>query len=146
MLFRSRIFEKQQKKINVVVRWGATFLSVNILWLLFRSESIVQWASILDKIFTFQDMSVSDGLIRSFVLPEMAFILESLHLVSINGRVRGFSMLLFILSGYGICLMPENNYRNLKKNSWFLLVPSSIAFIWSFLCLSSESVFVYFNF
>lgn len=141
-----RIFEKQQKKINVVVRWGATFLSVNILWLLFRSESIVQWASILDKIFTFQDMSVSDGLIRSFVLPEMAFILESLHLVSINGRVRGFSMLLFILSGYGICLMPENNYRNLKKNSWFLLVPSSIAFIWSFLCLSSESVFVYFNF
>ena len=141
-----RIFEKRQEKINIIVRWSATFLVVNILWLLFRSESIVQWASILDKIFTFQDMSVSDGLLYSFVLPETAFLLEMLHLVSTNGRVRGFSMLLFILSGYGICLIPENNYRNLKKNSWPLLLPSFIAFLWSFLCLSSESVFVYFNF
>ena len=141
-----RIFEKRQEKINIIVRWSATFLVVNILWLLFRSESIVQWASILDKIFTFQDMSVSDGLLYSFVLPETAFLLEMLHLVSTNGRVRGFSMLLFILSGYGICLIPENNYRNLKKNSWPLLLPSYIAFLWSFLCLSSESVFVYFNF
>lgn len=141
-----RIFEKQQEKMNIIVRWSATFLVVNILWLLFRSESIIQWASILDKIFTFQDMSVSDGLLYSFVLPETAFLLEMLHLVSTNGRVRGFSMLLFLLSGYGICLIPENNYRNLKKNSWLLLLPSFIAFLWSFLCLSSESVFVYFNF
>lgn len=141
-----RIFEKKQEKINIVIRWSATFLVVNILWLLFRSESIVQWASILDKIFTFQDMSVSDGLIYSFVLPETAFILEILHLVSTNGRGRGLSMLFFLLSGYGICMIPENNYRNLKKNSWFLLIPSFIAFLWSFLCLSSESVFVYFNF
>lgn len=141
-----RIFERKQERITVVVRWIATFLVVNILWLLFRSESIVQWASILDKIVAFQDMSVSDGLIYSFILPETAFILEMLHLVVINGWIRGFSMLLFLLSALGICLMPENNYRNLKKNSWPLLLPSFFAFLWGFLCLGSESVFVYFNF
>ena len=91
-------------------------------------------------------MAVTDGLINSFILPETTFILRTMHLENINMLVRGFSMLIFVLAGYGICLIPENNYKNLKKNNWFLLIISSITFVWSFLCLSSESVFVYFNF
>ncbi len=141
-----RVFEKQQQKLNVVVRWHLTFFAVSILWLLFRSDSIMQWLTILKQIFFFQDMTVSDGLINSFILPELAFLLKIFHLRRINEHVRGFSMLLFGLAGYGLCLIPENNYKNFNKNSWFSLITASIAFIWSFLCLSSESVFVYFNF
>lgn len=141
-----KIFEKQQKNINVIVKWNVTFITVNVLWLLFRSESIEQWINILSRIITFQNMAVTEGLVNSFILPETAFIFRILHLENINMLVRGFSMLIFVLVGYGICLIPENNYKNLRKNNWLLLLESSIAFVWSFLCLSSESVFVYFNF
>lgn len=141
-----RIFERRQQKLNTVVRWHLTFFTVNILWLLFRSDTIIQWFTIVKQIFSFQNMAVSADLIDSFVLPETAFLLRILHLGHIYERVRGFNMLLFILAGYGLCLIPENNYKTLKKNNWFSLIPAAIAFVWSFLCLSSESVFVYFNF
>ncbi len=91
-------------------------------------------------------MSISDGMINSFDLPESTYIINTLNLTVANTAVRGFSMLLFVLAGYGICLLPENNYKMLHKNNWFMLFLSVVAFIWGFLCLSSESVFVYFNF
>lgn len=141
-----RVFAQQLKKINEVVRWMLTFLTINILWLLFRAESISQWMEILTRMFQFQNMYVSDVLINSFVLPETAFLFKILHLENINLMVRGFSLLLFVVFGYGICLIPENNYRNIKKNNGLYLIMSMIAFVWGFMCLSSESIFVYFNF
>lgn len=141
-----RVFEKSKMKLHQVVNWSCTFLSVNILWLLFRSDSIGQWCDLILKMFTFQNMAVSDGLINCFVLPETSFLLRLLGLENVDTAVRGFSLLIFILVAYGICLIPDNNYRRIEKNSWITMVLAALAFVWSFLCLSSESVFVYFNF
>ena len=55
-------------------------------------------------------------------------------------------MLLFILAGFIICLVPENNYRQGNKLGIVSMVLCAAAFVWAFLCLSSESVFVYNNF
>lgn len=141
-----RIFEKAQKKIFEPVRWICTFLAVNILWLLFRSESILQWKDILKTIIKFQNTSVSTGLIDSFLLPETAFINRLLHIRMVYEGIRGFGALSFIIAGFFICLVPENNYKNLAKNNWLYMFISAAAFVWGFLCLSSESVFVYFSF
>lgn len=141
-----RIFDKVEKKLIDVVRWFATFFTVNILWILFRSDSIAQWKSILIKMFTFQSMEISEGLINVFVLPETQFIFKYLHLQAINESVRGFSLLLFLMSAFVICLIPENNYKRREYNNWITMFLAAIAFVWSFLCISSESVFVYFNF
>lgn len=141
-----RIFEKYQQKLNTVVRWHFTFFTVNILWLLFRSDSIDQWLTILRQIFFFQNMTVSNGLITSFILPEKSPLLTIPYLWYLNKNIRGIDMLLFALAGYGLCLIPENNYRNFSKNNWLSLITASVALVWSFLCLSSESLFVYFNF
>ena len=91
-------------------------------------------------------MAVSDGLIRSFVLPETAFLLDKLDFLGLNGRIRGLPMLIVTLGALLLCLIPENNYRNLKKLSIPNLLLCAAAFVWAFLSLSSESVFVYFNF
>ena len=141
-----RITEKHRSKVNVVVQWAATFTVVSALWLLFRSESIEQWHIILYKIITFQNMSISDGMVNAFVLPETSFIFTTLNLTAANEAVRGFSLLIFTLAGFGICLLPENNYKKLNSNNWLMLFLSVIALVWGILCLSSESVFVYFNF
>lgn len=141
-----RIFDKTKKNLNEVVKWSTTFLAVNVLWLLFRSESIAQWRYILIKMCTFQSTQVSDGLINSFVLPETPFWLKMLHIETLNMTVRGLSLLIFTIAAFLICLVPDNNYNKLKSNTWITLVLAAVAFVWGFLCLSSESVFVYFNF
>jgi len=141
-----RIFNKTCNKVFIVVRWAFTFFAVNILWLLFRSESITQWGGMLTKMFSFQNMAISNGLIDSFTLPETSFIFDQLHLAGLNSTVRGFGMIIFILFAFLVCLLPENNYRTMNKTTIFNAVISAVAFCWAFLCLSSESVFVYFNF
>lgn len=141
-----RIFENMQKKIFEPVRWMCTFFAVNILWLLFRSDSVSQWILILEIMFKFENTSVSDAFLEEFGLPEYSFINNELYLESLYSTVRGFSLVLFIFSAFFICLVPENNYRNLKKNNWIYMFISAIAFIWGFLCISTESVFVYSNF
>ena len=141
-----RVLEKHRRKFMETIRWWTTFLLVNILWLLFRSDTIAQWWFILGKMFSFQDMSVSDGLINVFNLPESALINDTLHLEYFINNVRGLWLLIFTVSAFLICLIPENNYRKLLKNNYIFMILAAIAFAWSFLCLSSESVFVYFNF
>ena len=141
-----RITEKYRNKINIVIQWMVTFLTVSVLWLLFRSDSIEQWQSILYKIFTFENISVSDGMTNAFVLPETAFVFSTFKLKAIDAAIHGLSLLLFTAAGFGICLIPKNNYRKLDDNSWVMLFISVIALVWGFLCLSSESVFVYFDF
>ena len=141
-----RVLEKTQKKIFEPVRWMCTFFVVNILWLLFRSSSVDQWIIILRMMFRFGDTSISYGLINAFVLPETNFINRFLHIRSIYEKIRGFNLLLFMAAGSIICLVPENNYKNLTKNNWLYMFICAAAFLWGFLCLSSESVFVYFNF
>lgn len=141
-----RIFGKHFQKVFVVARWLYTFAAVNVLWLLFRSDSITQWHVILYRILTFQNLGISDGMVNSLVLPESAILFEWLKLGSANSLVRGFSLLLFTAAGFFICLVPENNYKTQKVCNAANVVLAAVAFVWSILCLSDVSVFVYFNF
>lgn len=141
-----RLFDKYFSKLSDVVRWIYTFGAVNVLWLLFRSESITQWHIILYKILTFQSTAISDGMVNSFVLPETPLLLRLLHLTTTDGLVRGFSLLVFTIFAFVICLVPENNYKTQEKRTVVNMIMAAAAFVWGFLCLSSESVFVYFNF
>ena len=131
---------------NIWWKWLLTFAAVNLLWLLFRADSVGQWIEMLQKMFAFGNMSISKDLIKCFELPETPFLLQNLHLVGLNNRISGFPMLAFILAGFGICLIPENNYRAMNKLGFVSMILCAAAFVWAFLCLSSESVFVYFNF
>lgn len=141
-----RVFEDFEKKIFEPVRWVMTFGVINVLWLLFRSDSITQWRGILKTIFSFQDTSISDGLINTFLIQETTFLKNILGLEYFVDNVRGFWMLIFILGAFGVCLIPQNNYKNMNKISFIYLVLASIAFVWGFISLCGESVFVYFNF
>jgi len=141
-----RLFEKTEEKVFLPVRWGATFTVLNLLALLFRSDSIGQWRGIIKKIVFFADTTVSEGLITAFKVRETALFENLLHLQYLTENVRGFWMLVFLIAGFVICLIPQNNYRNLRKISLFSMIAAAVLFIWSFICLSGESVFVYFNF
>ena len=141
-----RIFSNQYNKIHKAVQWFYTFLSVNILWLLFRSDSILQWSSMLNKMFSFQNMSVSKELLDTFLLPESRFLLDIFGLNGMNKNIRGFPMLITIMISFLICLVPNSNYKNKHILSVSNMIISAVALVWGLLCLSSESVFIYNSF
>ncbi len=133
-----RLTEKVQQKIFEPVRWICTFAVVNVLWLLFRSESVQQWWKILREIVSLWNVNVSEGLINMFT--------EVLHFDFIANEIRGFWMNFYIAGAFGICLLCENNYRRLNDRPWSMMLISAAAFLLGLICLGSESVFVYFNF
>lgn len=141
-----RIRDNRRKRQPGPINYAYTFLAINLLWLLFRSESIAQWVELLGKMFSFQNMAISDGLIQAFILPETEFLFDKLDLLRLNALVRGLPMLLMTAGAFLICWIPENNYRSMKKLNGINMALCALAFVWAFLCLSSESVFVYFNF
>ena len=145
MIF-DRIFEKAESKVFEPVRWFYTFSVVNVLWLLFRSDSYLQWKSIIKTIVSFRNTQISDGLIKCFILQEMPFISKFLHISRLTEGIRGFWMIVYIVVALTICLVPENNYKNAQKLNIGSMLLAAIAFVWGVICLSGESVFVYFNF
>ena len=147
LMVLDRIFSRPERRgRNVGAKWLGTFLAVNFLWLLFRSEALIQYKEFLERIFCFRNMSITGGLLQEFVLPETDFIFTTLGLNGLNDAVRGLSAVIFLVASFLLCLIPENNYRKLDKITFGSMFLSAAAFIWAFLCLSSESVFLYFNF
>ena len=141
-----RLCKKPINKVPRIFRWICTFFSVNILWLLFRAESIDQWRYMITRMFRFDDMSVSQELIDCFVLPEQSLIFDALHLNQLNSRITGFGMIIFIAAAFIISLVPESAYKRSEKLNLFNMVLCAVLFVWGFLCLSAESVFLYTNF
>ncbi len=136
-----RIFDKYFQRINHIVRWVYSFLSVNLLWLLFRAESLSQWLSLVKKMLLFDNRAISEGLMSCFDIQESLFV-PLLHLSSISGVM----MILFYLAAFLLCLLPENNYRQKNRLGPLGAVLAGLAFFFAFIHLGGESVFVYFNF
>ena len=141
-----RLFEKKESKLMETVRWTGTFACVNALWLLFRAPSVGAWFQMLKRILKFQSTAIGDGLIAAFELPELSVFARVLRIAGKIDQVRGFWMLAFFAAAFLICLIPENNYRTRTRKGFASMVFAAIAMAWSVLCLSAESVFVYFNF
>ncbi len=146
LIVMEKIFDRKRRQLNEPVRWMLTFALVNVLWMLFASNSNSHWLAMMKKILLFQNLNISEQLLDCFILPETPFLLKFLHLKGIEGRVRGFSMLVFTGFAGMLCLIPKNNYQNMEKKTFVNMLSSSIAFVWALLCISKESVFVYFNF
>ncbi len=141
-----RMTEKIRKNIHPAMQWMATFALINILWLLFRANSISEWISMLKRIGAMQSTAISEGLIQTFVLPETNGLISLVHMQGLNARIRGFSMIIFYVFSVISCLCFENAYRRKYSQRIGTAVGLAVMMVFCLTCLSSESVFVYFNF
>lgn len=98
------------------------------------------------KILMFQDLNITNGPIWLLAFPEMVLFNDFFKLRWFVDNIKGFWLLIWTLSAFAICLLPENNYKRLKYNSIFTMIITGFLFAWGVICLSSESTFVYFNF
>ena len=141
-----RAFGDSLKKVHQGFRWLVTFLITNVLWLLFRAESITQWRDILDRILKFGNTAVSTAFMRNFELPECPQIYDFLNLTQMHDDVRGLSMRLFFIIAFLICMLAENTYKRKYKTTVITMAGSAAIFLWALVSLGSESSFVYFGF
>lgn len=149
LLVAERIFHRRERKIPAALAWPVTFLLINCLWLLFRSGTIGQWAELMKHILSFRGVTLSARFTDAFHVPELAALLRVVGGEGILASVHWLPMALFMLAGFAIVLIPQNNHRNLiekKKLSPGSAVAAGIALILSILCMSSESVFIYHGF
>lgn len=134
------------QKIYPVVRWLLTFIIVNVLWLLFRANSVGEWLYLLKHILALQNLNVSAELINCFSLPEITFLMYHFPFSYLNSVIRGFPMFGFLLVALAGCLCMENTYNRKYSKTFITSVISAIILVWSLISLSGEAVFVYNNF
>lgn len=141
-----RLTENYKKNVHPALQWICTFLLVSVLWFLFRANSIAEWKGAMIQMISFQNTSISDGLIHSFVLPEMNFLLDIFHINMLNEKIRGLWMIMFYLLSFVLCLGFENSYGKEQRNNLITAIAYSVLFVFVLTCIGTESVFVYFNF
>lgn len=134
------------KRLPLVVRWVGTWIAINILWLLFRADSVGQWLVCLKRMTVWKGLSLREELISCFVLPEQTFIINTLHLGAFESHIPGFPMVVFILVGF-CCSMVKINFCSERRSvKSAIVIAAAVAMSWSILCLGRESMFLYFNF
>lgn len=144
-----RIFEKTYIKLSETVRWLVTFLTINVLWLLFACESVGQWAYILKKMLLVQDVQISRTFLEYLVIPETIVFSEFVNKLLYGAYPQylgGLWAILFIVTALAVCLIPENNYKTRTQLRTSSIVPSALAFVWGVISLGGVSSFVYFGF
>ena len=140
-----RIWGQYISKLGKIIRWCITFICINVLWLLFRANTITEWGNILRQIFMFENMELSASLSRQFSLPEFWVLFYFLRIENVAYTINGFEMLIMLISAFVVCICCKNNNMR-KDNTVINLILVPIIMIWGILCLGAESTFVYFNF
>ena len=133
-----RIFKEKIEKIPHAVRVFGTFLVVNALWVLFRAESFAQALEVYRGMLSFGTLDFAQ-------LQTVVGFEADVNLPAIMdyGYIIGLVGLLLV-----VIFRCKNSKEYLEKFkvSKKSLVVAVVLFSAAILCLSRESVFIYFNF
>lgn len=143
----NRLFEKKWSKLERVTQWFITFMLVNILWVLFRAESLADAILFIKKMCGLSGFGVRPELIDLFRLKELAILGEELPFrIFTPLRIPEFYLWIFIFGAFFVVL----NFRNSKEIDFKPTIARSlqtiIFMIWSIISFAGISTFLYFDF
>ena len=128
------------------LRWLGTFFAVNVLWLLFRAESVGQWAGLLRTLFLGGNWRVSPDLLAAFRVRGMRYACALLHLPLSDIAVYIIGAVGLFAAAFYICLTLRNNYvREYPATKGNLILTLGLLLM-AVLSMGRVSVFLYFNF
>lgn len=142
----NRLFEKSWEKLGKVTRWAVTLLLVNMLWVLFRADSISSAFLFLKKMCGMSDFTVRPELYECFHLPEFIFLERIPVLNYLPLHVTGFPLWLFLFGAFFVTLNCHNSMEKEFKPTVSKSLVSVVLVVWSVLSFSGMSTFLYFNF
>lgn len=141
------MFKKPWEKLGEITRWAVTFMTVNMLWILFRAENIASAKLFMKKIGYLSNFTVREELYSCFRLEEFAVMEEEMALMRyLPSQITGFYLWIFILGAFFVVL----NFRNSREIDFKPTAVKSlltvIFMLWSVVSLSGISTFLYFDF
>ena len=133
----NRVFKRQWENLHTAFRWMATFLFVNLTWVIFRSESISQAKLFLKRLLDFGNMQINPSFMDSFKMVELPLWLTGHRVFTVLGL-------------YGIVLCLVMNARNMGETelrpTFLRGAGTALLLVWSVLSLAGISGFIYFQF
>ena len=128
------------------LRRAATFLIVNVLWLLFRADSVSQWAFILNRMVTSRDFYIHEDAVRAFKVPGLVSAVYGTGLWYPQRKIYAICGLVFLVMCLLICLLTKNNFEREYRMEKKSLAWCAGLMVLCLISLSTVSVFLYFNF
>lgn len=133
-----RIAEKKISLIPRVIRVAATFLIVNALWVLFRADSFPQALEMYRGMVSFGNIGIAqlDAVVGGAAYVNFPFAVDCVYIIGLVG------VLLFIVFK---CRNSSELINRFTVSGKTVFIAAAL-FSAALLCLSRESVFIYFNF
>lgn len=143
----NRLFNRFWERLGKVTQWAITFMLVNVLWILFRSEDIFTAKLFIEKLFSLSGFSISRELYECFNLFELT-ILEKIvpGLRYLANAVTGFNLWLFLFGAFFAVLNLRNSRELEFRPTLGRSIITVIFMVWSVVSFAGVSTFLYFNF
>ena len=128
-----------------VLSWTVNFAVLNVLWLLFRADSVTQWLQILKRLFVL-NLDIRSEIVETFRIPRFRYVLSALHLPAEDINVLTTGCVLAMAAALVICLCCKNNYERKYRTNALSLAFTWVVLVVCIVSMSSISTFLYFNF
>lgn len=135
----TRRFEKEWERIPRIIKWCATFTFVCTMWLLFRANSISEFA-ILCKGIMKMNWSISIEFKEIIAQTDIARILK--HFTTHTGM----SLIIYVAISLYICLVPKNLHEGEFHPRFGLAIGQLCLLTYCILSFAGTTTFIYFNF
>ena len=135
-----RFIPQPKKLVTKIIGVCITFVITNLLWLLFRADSISQWVQLVGKLFTINNFSFSRELTGQLFIPMFKFVSSIIPLGST------YWALIMIILGFVICFALPNLYEKKEKVNYFYMIVSGLLIAICLFNLTQSGTFVYFGF
>lgn len=143
----NKLFGRIWEKLPKVLRWGMTFLAVDMLWIMFRADSLSQAWQMYGNLLKPWTLRLSEGLMQQFEVIEFTYIVEHVSVLTdfVNAFPATYLVVLLGLSLF-IALVPKNCHEKEFTPTGGRAVYTVLLMVWSIVSLSGLSTFLYFNF
>lgn len=140
-----QVVERTAGKGVTLLRRFTTFLIVNLLWLLFRADSVTQWGQLLARLVS-GEFYLHEDAVRGFKVPGLVTLIHETIGWYPQRKIFGACGLVFLIGCVLLCLLPKNNYLRTYDTGKKSLMWTAGLMLFCLMSLSTISVFLYFNF
>lgn len=145
----NRMFEKQWNSLSAVTRWAATFMAVNVLLIVFRSDSVSDALVFIRRLVSLQSLEVRAGFYSELdaMLPVLVFFEQRLPLLrDLFGMISGFNLWLFLFGSFFAVLNFRNSSELVFRPTVARALAASFFLFLSVVSFAGVSTFLYFDF
>ncbi len=143
----TRLSKTLWEKMHVVAQWFITFSFVNLMWIVFRADSVEHAFLFMKKLTNMKSFDIRPFFYQIFTLPEVIVLQNEISpFNALMQRIEGLPMWLFFFAAFVIVLNFKNTSEQKFEPTLFRGLITVCFITLSVIALGNVSTFLYFNF